>query len=195
MAKKKTSGWRTFSIITVSLAVIIFYGTALTLFGMTLVRPVWIVGASVVLAAVTAVAFWQKWEALTRTGSVALNVACHLVAATGLFMAVILGINYFGRHASESVPVRAAIVKVYSETRYRSKRVSRNRYTRGEPYKVYFMDVQLPDGSQRKRSISLRFYNRYARSGHLRRQCPDSVDLMLTPGALGMTVMERDTDL
>lgn len=194
MTQKKSSGWRTFVIITASLAVIVFYGIALTLFGMTLVSPVWIVSAAVVLAAVTALALWSRWQWLTRTQNVVVNVGCHLVAATGLFMAVILGVNYYGRHTGESYTVGAEIERVYAETRYRSKRVSRRHYTRGEPYKVYFMDVKLPDGRVRKRSISLRRYNRYAWSSHRRRPRPDSVSLTMTPGALGLTVMERDTE-
>lgn len=194
MTKKITSGWRTFSIITVSLAVIIFYGAAVTLLGMTIVRPVWIIGVSLVLAAVSAIVFLKKWETLTLTANVVVNILCHIVAATGLFMAVILGVNYFGRHSSDTDTVRAEVVKVYSETHYRSKRVARNRYIRGEPYQVYYMDVRLPDGKVRQRSISLNCYNRYARTSHLHRERADSVDLMMTPGALGMTIIERDSN-
>lgn len=194
MTKKKTSGWRTFSIITVSLAVIIFYGVAVTLFAMTLVKPVLIIGVSIVLAAVSAIVFWQKWGILTHTANIVVNILCHIVAVTGLFMAVILSVNYFSRYSSETVTVRAEVVKVYSETRYRSKRVARNRYIRGEPYQVYFMDVRLHDGRVRQRSISLKRYNRYARTSHLRRKHADSVEIMLTPGALGMTIIERSSN-
>ena len=62
MAKIITSRWRTLRIITVVLTVIIFYGIAITLLGMTLVKPVWIIGVSILFAAVTALAFWQKWK-------------------------------------------------------------------------------------------------------------------------------------
>ena len=87
---------------------------------------------------------------------------------------------------------RAEILKIYSETRHRTKRIARNRYTKGEPYKVYFMDVCLPDGQKHKRSISLKRYNQYTYSSHRHRERPDSVDLFLTKGALGMTIIERD---
>lgn len=177
--------------ITVVVAVIVFYGLAVTLMPMTLVNPAWIISGSVALAALTAVPFWQKWEAITRTRNIAVNVVCQLVAATGMFIAVILGVNYFARDISDSAVVRAEIVKVYTETRYRSKRVARNRYTRGEPYTVYFMDVRLPDGRVCKRSLSRESYNRYfGRVGRSRRERPDSIDLRLTPGALSMTVIE-----
>ena len=192
MAKSKTSGWRMFGIILVSVLVIVFYGIAIALFGMTLVKPGWIIGASVVFAAVTAMVLWRKWRMITGSSNVIINVICHLVAATGLFMAFILGVNYFGRDASDSVTVRGEVVKVYSETRHRMKRVARNRYTRGEPYQVYFMDVRLPDGRECKRSISLQRYNRFARSNYRHRESRDSVELHLTKGALGMTIIERD---
>lgn len=192
MAKSKISGWRIFLIITVSLAVIIFYGISITLFGMTLIEPVLIIGVSILFAAVTAFAFRQKWRMITSSDSVIVNVICHVFATTGLFMALILGVNYFGRNSSESTTVRAEIVKVYSENRYRMKRVARNRYTRGEPYRVYFMDVRLPDGRECKRSISLQRYNRFSRSTYMHRVRKDSVDLRLTKGALGMTILERE---
>ena len=192
MAKIITSRWRTLRIITVVLTVIIFYGIAITLLGMTIVKPVWIIGVSILFAAVTALAFWQKWKKITTSHSIILNVICHLIASTGLFMGLILGVNYFGRNTSDSVTVRAEVIKVYSETRYRMKRIARNRYTRGEPYQVYFMDVQLPNGSECKKSISLQRYNRFAWSNYKHRIRPDSVDLRLTKGAFGMKVIERE---
>ena len=79
----------------VSVLVIVFYGIAIALFGMTLVKPGWIIGASVVFAAVTAMVLWRKWRMITGSSNVIINVICHLVAATGLFMALILGVNYW----------------------------------------------------------------------------------------------------
>lgn len=192
MANRVISGWRIFGIITVSIAVIIFYGIAITLLGMTIIRPVWIIAVSIAFAVLTALVFWRKWRFITESCNTIINVICHLIATTGLFMALILGVNYFGRNTSESETVRAEILKIYSETRHRTKRIARNRYTKGEPYKVYFMDVSLPDGQKHKRSISLKRYNQYTYSSHRHRERPDSVDLFLTKGALGMTIIERD---
>lgn len=192
MAEKKRFSLRIILIITVSMAVIIFYGATLALFGMTLVRPLWVVVGAVVFAAASCLAFGRKWAGLTGTRNVVINVICNLVAVSGLAMALFLGVNYFGRNKAETVNVRGEVMRVYAETHYRTKRVARNRYTRGEPYKVYYMDVRLPDGRERKREISLKRYNRYARSSYICHNRPDSVDLRLTPGALGMTVIEPD---
>lgn len=192
MAKGNNSVWRIFGTITVSAVVIIFYGIAITLLGMTIIRPVWIIAVSIAFAVLTALVFWRKWRFITESCNTIINVICHLIATTGLFMALILGVNYFKRDTSETETVHAEIIKIYSETRHRTKRVARNRYTRGEPYKVYFMDVRLPDGQKHKRSISLKSYNQYAYSSHRHRERPDSVNLLLTKGALGMTIIERD---
>lgn len=193
MSEKKRFSLRIILIITVSMAVIIFYGATLALFGMTLVRPVWVVAGAAVFAAASCLAFGRKWAALTGTRNFVINVICNLVAVTGLAMALFLGVNYFGRNKTETVSVRAEVLRVYPETHYRTKRLARNRYTRGEPYKVYYMDVRLPDGRERKREIPLKRYNRYVRSSHIRHTRPDSVDLRLTPGALGLTVIEPDS--
>lgn len=169
---------------------IILYGITIALLNMTIVSPVWIIGLSILLAGVTALFLSRIWSKLTGTCNVTVNAACHLVAFTGLFASVILGVNYFSRDIKDSVTVRAEVVRVYSEPRHRMKRVARNRYTRGEPYQVYFMDVRLPDGRERKRSISLQRYNVYARSSQRQQQRPGSVNITLTSGAFGMTVIE-----
>lgn len=161
---------------------------------MTLVSRLAVIGAAIGFSALTALVFWRKWRIITGTCNVIINFICHLIAAAGLFLALILGVNYFGRNTSDSVTVRAEVVKVYSETRHRMKRVARNRYTQGEPYKVYFMDVRLPDGRECKRSVSLQRYNHYARSNFRHRESPDSVNLILTKGALGMTIIERESN-
>ena len=79
--------------ISVIFAVILCYGIALALFGMTLVNPWWIVALSIVFAGISVFFFRNKknWSVLTGTSSVTINVLCHLVTATGLFMALILG--------------------------------------------------------------------------------------------------------
>lgn len=187
----KLSGWKISGIIMVGMAVIFCYAVAITLLNMTLVNPVWIVGVSALLAGLTGLILVRKWSVLTGTRNVAVNAICQLISFTGLFMALILGVNYFCRDKSDSETVRVEITRIYSETHHRMKRVARNRYTRGEPYRMYYMDVRLPDGRKRKRSISLQRYNRYARSSHMRQARPDSVNLTLTSGALGMTILER----
>ena len=54
-----------------------------------------------------------------------------------------------------------------------------------------FRSEGITDGRERKRSISRERYNRYARTSHRRTGRPNSVDLSLTPGALGLTFIER----
>ncbi|WP_370519163.1 hypothetical protein, partial [uncultured Duncaniella sp.] len=58
-------------------------------------------------------------------------------------------------------------------------------YTRGEPYKVYFMEVRLPDGTSKNLQISLQSYNR------LKAQKTRTTILKMTPGALGMTIVRH----
>lgn len=50
-----------------------------------------------------------------------------------------------------------------------------------------FRSEGITDGHEHKRSISRERYNRYARTSHRRTGRPDSVDLSLTPSALGLT--------
>lgn len=61
------------------MAVIFCYAIAITLLNMTLVNPVWIVGVSVLLAALTGLIFVRKWHVLTGTRNVAVNAICQLI--------------------------------------------------------------------------------------------------------------------
>ncbi len=77
--------------------------------------------------------------------------------------------------------VKAEVVDKYSETHYRSRRVGRNRYTRGEPYKVYKVQFRLDNGSLRTFQLPLSRYNKL--------RIGSAATLHQGPGALGVPVI------
>lgn len=183
MIGKKSDNWRIFGIIMVSLTVIMLYGLSLALFSMTLVDLWKIATISIATALATGLTMHSKWIKLTRCRYKTINFLCHTVATTALVASAILSINYFMRNDElahiETVPVE----RIYTKTRYHSKRISRKVYTRGEPYKVYFMEIRLPDGSSKNIEIPFRNYSR------LRTQKTRRATIKMTPGALGMTTI------
>ncbi|MDE6367877.1 MAG: hypothetical protein K2K94_01405 [Muribaculaceae bacterium] len=182
MAAKIKSIKRTALTITVVLAVIVFYGLTLALWGMTLGNLAVIVVGSVFLAALSVLPVYNKWSAITGTCRLPINIGCHLVAATGFFMSLLLGINYWGRNIEDAKTERVAVVRVYSEEHYRSRKVGR-RYVKGESYKMYYIDVELPGGHKKSLAVKPEKYRSY--------HVGDSVTVKLTPGALGMLVIGR----
>ena len=72
---------------------------------------------------------------------------------------------------------------VFSKTRHRTRRVGRNRMAPGEPYKVYYLDLRLPDGRLKEMSATLGQYNR--------RHKGDTVALPVERGLFGVPVIKR----
>ena len=180
MAAKIKSIKRTSLTITVVLAVIVFYGLTLALWSMTLGNLMVIIAGSVFLAVLSGLPLYNKWRAITGTQRLPINVVCHLVAATGFFISLLLGINYWGRNSDATETERVAIVRVYSEEHYRSRKVGR-RYVKGEPYKMYYIDVELPGGHIKPSAVKPEKFRSY--------HVGDSVTVKLTPGALGMPIV------
>lgn len=183
MTAENKSKKQTALTITVVLAVIVFYGLTFVLWSMTLVSLLTIIIGSLFLAALSGLPLFNKWSVITGTKSLPVNIIFHLVIATGVFMSIILGINFLGRNVAETKAESVNIVRVYSEEHHRSRRVGRRYITNGEVYKVYYIDVELPGGYEKALSISpARFRNCHK---------GDSVTVKLTPGALGMTIVGR----
>lgn len=185
MTGTKSDTWRIIGIITVALTVVMLYGLAMALFSMTMVGLGKIASISIVIAFATGIPMSSKWHRLTLCRYKAINFLCHVVAATAMSAAIILSTNYFLRNEELTRSETAPVERIYNETRYHRKRISRKVYTRGEPYKVYFMEVRLPDDTLKNLQISLQSYNR------LKAQKTRTTILKMTPGALGMTIVRH----
>ena len=163
---------------------ILFYGLAFGLWSMTLGSLLMLIIGSMFLAALSGLPLFNKWRAITGTKRLLVNIVCHMIAATGLFMSLLLGINYFGRDVAETRTERVNIIRVYSEEHHRSRRVGRRYITNGEAYKMYYIDVELPGGYEKALSISAEKFRRYQKG--------DSVTLKITPGALNLQLVQLD---
>ena len=185
MIGNKSDTWRIIGMITVALTVIMLYGLSMALLSMTIVDLWKIAAISMGIAFATGISMFSKWHRLTHCRYKAINFLCHVVATTAISTAIILSANYFLRDEELTRTETAPVERIYTETRYHRKRISRKVYTRGEPYKVYFMEVRLPDGTSKNLQISLQSYNR------LKAQKTRTTILKMTPGALGMTIVRH----
>ncbi len=162
---------------------IVFYGCAMGLHGETLVDW-WIpLTVAVAMALVSGAVLWRVWPRVTGSGSFLLNFMSHFAFSTGLILTLFYGLNFAFADKHTEHWEQMVVERKFSKTRHRSRRVGRNRVAPGEPYKVYYLEMRLPDGRLKEMSATLNEYNR--------RHKGDTVALPVTRGLFGVPVIER----
>lgn len=140
----------------------------------------WIpLSVSVFIAAVLALPMRRFWQWLTESDKTALNLLVHMVVMTPIIYFAILTVNYVFRF-NTSTTVNAKVERVYSETRYHTRRVSRRVYTRGTPYKAYGIEITFHNGKKRHFDVKKNVYDRLVKG--------DTITVDIYKGRLGMQV-------
>lgn len=165
------------------LAAFLCYGAIMGLSSATLISPWFPVGTALLFSAITGIAFAHKWEKFTNTASFIPNYICHLIAVTGVLGASFYIINYAFTDSSTTHTVKAVVERRYTETHYKSKRIRRNVYGRGEPYKVYYMELRFENGMKKSRLIDIKRFNRLRKG--------DTVNVDIARGALYVPVIKK----
>lgn len=174
---KSKEGWRLVTGVMMSAVALFCIGGCAAEFNY-LITPWWI-PVVIVLAISVPLALPMRglWQWLTGKQNVALNMICHLVFTFPLLLCTALTVNLLTADKNP-VNTKAVVEKVYTETRYHTKRVSRKVYTRGAPYTVYCVEIQFPEGKKRHFDIKKKVYNRLSKG--------DTVSVDIKKGALGM---------
>lgn len=180
--KRRTAFW-----IILLLLTVISYISVATFSNNTFISIAKVIGISLIAASLLSVPLTPLWKRLTGFKTPALNILCSSVFLTGFFSALFLIINFWysepeGRHMEKAV-----VERKYSETRHRSKRISRNRYTRGEEYKVYYIDVCFDSRCSKTLSVTMRQYGKIHRG--------DTLLLPVEKGFFGFPVIKRKGSL
>lgn len=181
--KKNTRAVTVRWVTVVSVALImIFLGVGIAVVLEHTVLNRWLFFGIMLLAGiVTSVPCGRFWQWLTGGVDRRLCVLIHIVCFGILLSALILGVNYFSADFDHMPRTDAVIVRKYSETRYHSRRVGRRSYSRVDPYKVYYVELALPDSLHREYQISLKRYNRLRKG--------KTVEVPRGPGRLGIEVI------
>lgn len=134
------------------------------------------------LGAATGTVLHRPWGKLTGSRKFYLNFPLHVVVFTVVMSAALLMGNYFATDF-DKLPVERVIVENrLTKTRYHTKRVTRRTYTRGAPYKVYYLEISLPDGKRKEVYVKKSVYDK-ARKG-------DTATVRIGRGALSLQVFE-----
>lgn len=134
---------------------------------------------TLVFAGCLALPLRSLWRRLTKSSNIALHLILHICFTWPLVLLLALIIN-FVNPASEKHRMDMTVERVYTETRYHTKRVGRRTYSRGAPYKVYRIDITTPDGRSRGFDVKKKIYDRVSKG--------DTIELDVYRGILGMTV-------
>lgn len=167
-------------------AVIIFIAvialtTDIGLYANSFVSPTTVILIPAALGAASAIVMWRLWRSLSGSEKYLPNFLIH-TAVSGIMIALlILGLNRLFADESSLHSEMAVAERVYYQTRKRNKRVGRRYLPTGEEYKVYYMDVRLGNGKEKKIPLSANEYNR-TRKG-------DTIVFKMEKGLFGIPVI------
>ncbi|MCI9042394.1 MAG: hypothetical protein HFJ93_00540 [Muribaculaceae bacterium] len=171
------------TIVVIVMLTMMAYGAALGFATITLVNPWGPALACLALAVVSYPLAARLWRRVVGSRFGWLPPLCHVVLATGVAMALFYALNFCFVSKSSLHTERAVVERLYTETHHRSKRVGRNRYVKGEPYKVYYMEVSLPGGWRKPIHLDRARYS----ATHL----GDTIAIPVGRGLFGLSVIKR----
>lgn len=166
-----------------SVVTVAFFVVAVTLHRDTIVewwKPLWI---SLVIATLPGLALGR----LLEVGDMGLNrVACYCCGVVAM-MSVVTGsfymLNYFGADSDSLETVDAEVSRRYSEQHYQVRRVSRYATSRGRPYHVYYIGLDIPGKGEKVLQVTLERYNKIKKGA--------SMSIDVESGLFGVPVMKE----
>lgn len=168
------------------LAVIIFimYGACMGIQTLTFVNWRIVLVLCIGLSLVSGIFTSKIWRGLTCTNRMWINYLLNTYIVCAILLMLFYVPNFAFSNRSETVNESAVIERVFYKTRYKKKRISRRTYGRGEPYKVYYIDICFEDGTEKTISIPLQKYNRLHRG--------DSLVFEVRKGLWGMKILDTN---
>lgn len=182
--KKSVSAARYFLIGLLIIALFISIGGSMAIYSNTIVKP-WIPTAgAAIIASVSVPVCARWWKFVTQCSQLWVNGLCHVIFTGSLLLFSFYFCNFYFARRETIHAERAVIERLYSETHYKTKRISRRTYGRGEPYQQYYMEVRLEDGRTKNLSVKFDDYRRLKKM--------DTVQLKMERGLWGIPVIRRE---
>ena len=82
---------------------------------------------------------------MTTFKNAILNIIAGTILAFSVFISFFYVLNFYKSDDASAKECAVRIINKYSEEHYRTKRVSKNHFRRGEKYLVYCNDIFTPD--------------------------------------------------
>lgn len=168
-----------------AIVTLLCYGIVMTLQADTLISP-WI--PLIFAAAVGAVSTdltWRWWSRISGIANRWICSGCHLIVTTGILAAAFYSANYFLAEDDCSRRVPAVVENRYTETHHHTRRIGRNRYVQGSPYKVHYVRVRFDNGHNKAMLLPLKEF----KATHI----GDTISFQLSRGLFGIPVLKRSS--
>lgn len=159
------------------------YGAAVGIYSLTVISPLVPVMVGLAGGAFTGTLFWKYWIPITSSSRFYINFIVNIFVSAGILSALFLGINMWGANRNDLREEKVVVERRFSETHHRSKRVGRRYVTQGEPYKMYYIEIGMPEGKKKKLAVGYSDFRRI-RTG-------DSIMISVNKGLLGFPVVRN----
>lgn len=166
--------------------VVIAYAVASVIHDSTVVNGWIVLSACGALALISGLTLWRLWPSITGTRKVWINYMMQVFVACALFLLLFYIPNRLFADKETRHEEKAVAERIYYKKHYRSRRISRRTYGRGEPYNKYYVDLRFGNGARKSLEIPLKQYNR-TRKG-------DTLRMELEKGLFGFPVILREDD-
>lgn len=111
------------------------------------------------------------------------NIMAGLILSFAVFCGTLYSLNFYIADETSAVEYSAAVLSKFSEEHYHVRRISRNRVRRGEKYKVYYINIALPDGRSKKIEVPV--------SEFIRIKEGKRIKLLMETGLFGIPVIKN----
>lgn len=157
---RRTRGSGRIVLIVLCGAVVLFCLGGISAMGDLTFMPRWIPW-TIAVGTALGTGMWGRhlWQRITGCRLQWVNYAVHVVMVSLLICCGLYLGNQLGA-SDRGDTVEAEVLKVYRETRYHTKRVSRKVYTRGDAYYVYYARVRFDNGLERNMPVSRAQYSK-----------------------------------
>lgn len=162
--------------------VAVTYICAFALRNYVLVDFVVVMGISGVIGLLSAVALSAVIRKWTGINNLTICILIGGIFMTGIFASIFYTSNMLYADRDTEYTEKACVVRKYQETHYKSKRITRKTYARGEPYQEYYIELAYSNGMTRSLLIKPSIY-KYVHKG-------DSIDIKFQRGILGIPVIK-----
>lgn len=160
------------------------YGMAIAIHRDTLVNGAVVAAIAGVLAIVTGAALAHLFVSKNaKDVENWMKLAGFILTIGGVYLFAFYALNYYLADANSIHGEKMVVERRYYKIHHHSQRTGRRTYTQGAPYKVYMMDVELPDSKRKKTlRISTSLY-KHVHKG-------DTLEVHLEKGLFGVPVIK-----
>lgn len=158
-------------------------GMAIVLHGKTIIEWWKPTALCAIIAVFLSAALYRLIKFISGLKSIVFNSLCAFTVAFSFIIGMFYTLNYYCSDTSSMHCINTTVMRKYSQERYRTRRVSRNRITRGEKYHVYYVEIELPDGRTKTLDVAV--------SEYMRLHVGQTLTLEAEKGLFGITIFKN----